>query len=133
MDFPGALVQQLGVTEAAAKGLAGQVVALVEDAVREKVSYTVASRIRDAVPELHRWQASTPTLPPGALRLDELGQPKLPGIAPEEQELASTLARFRVPFERAAEVRALTLQFLGARLDSKTFSQIIQGLPQLAR
>ncbi|MEW5742338.1 MAG: hypothetical protein AB1938_25700 [Myxococcota bacterium] len=133
MDFPGSLAERLGVTDAAARGLAGQVVGIIEDIVREKVSFGVASKIRDAVPELHRWQASTPTLPPGALRYDERDGWSNPGIAPEDADFASTLARFRVPVERVPEVRALALQFLSTRLDAKTFAAIVKGVPHLSK
>ncbi|GMU58658.1 MAG: hypothetical protein AMXMBFR34_04210 [Myxococcaceae bacterium] len=133
MDFPAALVGRLGVTDAAAKGLAGQVVGIIEDMVRELVSFGVASKIRDAVPELQRWQASTPTLPPGALRYDERDGWSNPGVPPEDVDFASTLARFRVPVERVPEVRGLALQFLSTRLDAKTFATIIKGVPHLSR
>lgn len=134
MDFPGELVRALGVTEAAAKGLAGQVVALIEDEVREAVSFGVASKIRDAVPELQRWQASTPTLPPGALSLEDLlGLPRTNEPRQEDPELRSMLRRFRVPLERAPEVRALALQFLSSRLDAQTFSTIVRAMPHLTR
>lgn len=133
MDFPGELARALGVTDSAAQGLAGQVVGLIEDEVREAVSFGVASKIRDAVPEMHRWQASTPTLPPGAISREELfGRPK-PGESPEDAELRSMLKRFRVPLERSREVRALALQFLSSRLDAQTVATIVRAVPHLTR
>lgn len=134
MDFPGELAQALGMTDSAAKGLAGQVVGLIEDEVREAVSFGVASKIRDAVPEMHRWQSSTPTLPPGALRPEDLlPRPRGDGPAEEDPELRSMLRRFRVPLERSAEVRALALQFLSSRLDTQTVATIVRGVPHLTR
>jgi hypothetical protein len=133
MDFPGELSNALGVSEAAARGLAGQVVGLIEDEVREAVSFGLASKIRDAVPEVHHWQASTPTLPPGAISREEsFGRPVV-GEPPEEAELRSMLKRFRVPVERSPEVRALALQFLSSRLDAQTVATIVRAVPYLTR
>lgn len=121
MDLPRALSEAFGLTEAAGRGLAGQVVALIEDQVREQVSFGVASKIRDAVPELQGWQSSTPTLLPGALSLDGLPPPR------EEGELEATLTRFLVPVARASEVRGLALRFLASRLDAQTVD-VIEGV-----
>jgi hypothetical protein len=133
MDFPGALSERLGLTDAAAQGLAANVIGIIEDAVREAVSFGVASKIRDAVPELYRWQASTPTLPPGALHYDELDEWSAPGVTAEDAEFSSAMARFRVGPDRIPEVRALALQFLSSRLDAQTVAAIVKGVPHLAR
>ena len=60
MDIVEAFSHQLKLPENAARGLAGQLLGLIEDTVREKVSFGVASRIRDAVPEMIDWQTSAP-------------------------------------------------------------------------
>ncbi|MEW6434990.1 MAG: hypothetical protein AB1730_26115 [Myxococcota bacterium] len=125
MDFPGELIRTPGATDSAAKGLAGQVVALIEDEVREAVSFDVASKTLAGV-DAHAaaWRA-----PPGGP-----ARPPAHRRAPEENpELRSMLRRFRVALERAGEVRALALQSLSSGLDAQTFATIVRAMPHLIR
>jgi hypothetical protein len=130
MNIVEALSLQLKLPENAARGLAGQLLGLVEDTVREKVSYGVASRIRDAVPEMIDWQTSAPTLAPGSLHINEL---PLPTALGDEAELDGLLERFRIPKTETALVASLALQFLSSRLDNTTVSVIARAMPSLTR
>lgn len=130
MNIVEALTLQLRIPENAARGLAGQVLGLIEDTVREKISYGVASRIRDAVPEMIEWQAAAPTLAPGSLHINEL---PLPSSGHEEAELDGLLERFRIQKRDAPLVASLTLQFLSARLDASTLASIATAVPALTR
>jgi len=130
MDIVGAFVSQLNLNENSARGLAGQVLGLIEDTVREKVSYGVASRIRDAVPEMIEWQTSAPTLAPGSLHINELPLPTPHG---DEAELDGLLDRFRIPERERPLVASLALQFLSSRLESSMLGVIANAMPALIR
>ena len=130
MNIVEALSLQLRLPENAARGLAGQLLGLIEDTVREKVSYGMASRIRDAVPEMIDWQTSAPTLAPGSLHINELPLPTLPG---DEAELDGLLERFRIPKHETALVASLALQFLSSRLEQSTLAVIARAVPALTR
>lgn len=130
MDIVEAFTLQLKLPENAARGLAGQLLGLVEDTVREKVSYGVASRIRDAVPEMIDWQLASPTLAPGSLHINEL---PLPTPAGDEAELDGLLERFRISRADVGLVSSLTLQFLASRLSASTLEVVAQAVPALNR
>jgi hypothetical protein len=130
MNIVEALTLQLKLPENAARGLAGQLLGLIEDTVREKVSYGVASRIRDAVPEMIEWQASAPTLAPGSLHINELPLPTAHG---DEAELDGLLDRFRIPARDRPLVASLVLQFLSSRLDASMRGVIANAMPALVR
>jgi hypothetical protein len=130
MNIVEALSLQLKLPENAARGLAGQLLGLVEDTVREKVSYGVASRIRDAVPEMIDWQTAAPTLAPGSLHINELPLPTPHG---EEAEFDGLLERFRIPPRDTGLVASLALQFLTSRLDAATLAVVGQSMPALTR
>jgi hypothetical protein len=130
MNLIEALTLRLQLPQNAARGLAGQVLGLVEDVVREKISYGLASRVRDAVPELLDWQASSPTIAPGSLHLDDL---PLPTAAGDEAELDGLLERFRIKKQDAPVVTSLTLQFLASRLDAPLVAAITGVMPALTR
>lgn len=130
MNIVEALSLQLRLPENAARGLAGQLLGLIEDTVREKVSFGVASRIRDAVPEMIGWQTSAPTLAPGSLHINEL---PLPTPAGDAAELDGLLERFRIPPGEMALVASLALQFLSSRLDPATLAVIARAMPALTR
>lgn len=130
MDFISSLATQLALTENAARSLAGQVLGLVEDTVREKVSFGVASRIRNAVPELVHWQATSPTIVPGSLTISDL--PVGPADN-DEAELRRLLERFRVDTAKSPVVGALTMQFLASRVDPQVLSAIKRTMPLLAQ
>ena len=130
MNIVEALTLQLRLPENAARGLAGQLLGLIEDTVREKVSYGVASRIRDAVPEMIEWQTSAPTLAPGSLHINELPLPTPHG---DEAELDGLLDRFRIPERERPLVASLALQFLSSRLESSMLGVIANAMPALIR
>ena len=130
MNIVEALTLQLKLPENAARGLAGQLLGLIEDTVREKVSYGVASRIRDAVPEMIAWQTSAPTLAPGSLHINELPLPTPHG---DEAELDGLLDRFRIPARERPLVVSLALQFLSSRLEASMLSVIANAMPALIR
>lgn len=129
MDFIDALMIQLRLPVSSSKALAGQLLELVESTVREKVSFGLASRLRDAVPELLSWQSVTPTLAPGALHLGEVPLATPTGDA---AELGLLLERLRVPLHEHALVRSLAVQFLSSRLDASTMAAVLQAMPSLA-
>jgi hypothetical protein len=130
MNIVEAISLQLKLPENAARGLAGQLLGLIEDTVREKISFGVASRIRDAVPEMIEWQTSSPTLAPGSLHINEM---PLPTPLGDEAELDGLLERFRIKKQDAALVASLALQFLSSRLDASTVSTIARAMPVLTR
>jgi hypothetical protein len=130
MNIVEALTLQLKLPENAARGLAGQLLGLIEDTVREKVSYGVASRIRDAVPEMIEWQTSAPTLAPGSLHINELPLPTPHG---DEAELDGLLDRFRIPARERPLVASLALQFLSSRLEPSMLGVIANAMPALVR
>jgi hypothetical protein len=130
MDIVEAFSLQLKLPENAARGLAGQLLGLIEDTVREKVSFGVASRIRDAVPEMIGWQTSAPTLAPGSLHINELPLPTPQG---DEAELDGLLERFRIAPRDAALVSSLALQFLSSRLEPSMLAVIARAMPALTR
>ena len=130
MNIVEALTLQLKLPENAARGLAGQLLGLIVDTVREKVSYGVASRIRDAVPEMIEWQTSAPTLAPGSLHINELPLPTPHG---DEAELDGLLDRFRIPARERPLVASLALQFLSSRLEASMLSVIANAMPALIR
>src|SRR5689334_14132974 len=109
MNFVAALSSQLKLEEEIASGLAGSVLLLVEDIVREKASFEAASAIRVAVPEMRDWQMSSPTLAPGLLSVDTIPPP--PDAVGPKGELIAVLGRFSIDPQQAGKVAALTGQF----------------------
>ena len=130
MDIVEAFTLQLKIPENAARGLAGQLIGLIEDIVREKVSFGVASRIRDAVPEMIDWQTASPTLAPGSLHIDELPLATQGG---DEAEFDGLLERFRISRDDVPLVSSITLQFLGSRLNASTLEVVTRSVPALSR
>lgn len=130
MDIIDAFTLQLRIPENAARGLAGQLIGLIEDIVREKVSFGVASRIRDAVPEMIDWQTASPTLAPGSLHIDELPLATQGG---DEAEFDGLLERFRISRDDVPLVSSITLQFLGSRLNASTLEVVTRSVPALSR
>lgn len=130
MDIIEAFTLQLRIPENAARGLAGQLIGLIEDIVREKVSYGVASRIRDAVPEMIDWQTASPTLAPGSLHINEL---PLTTHGGDDAEFDGLLERFRISRADAPLVSSLTLQFLSSRLHASTLEVVSRSVPALSR
>lgn len=126
MDLIGALVSELELPENAARGLAGQFLGLIEDTVRENVSFGIAAKIRDAVPEMAQWQLSAPTLRPGALSLNDLAGTSM--LDPKA-ERDSLLNRFNVPTARATKVQSLAVAFLSTRVEPSVLAAISKSLP----
>ncbi|MFO0596817.1 MAG: hypothetical protein U0228_16000 [Myxococcaceae bacterium] len=126
MDLVAAYVSQLSLPENAARGLAGQFLGLIEDAVREKVSFGAAGRLRAAVPEMMQWQLSAPTLRPGTLSLHELeGTPMLDPRA----ERDALLNRFHVPLSQAPLAQSLAVEFLASRVAPSVMDAVHKSLP----
>ena len=130
MDIIDAFTLQLRIPENAARGLAGQLIGLIEDIVREKVSFGVASRIRDAVPEMIDWQTASPTLAPGSLHINELPLATQGG---DQAEFDGLLERFRISRDDVPLVTSITLQFLAARLNASTLEVVTRSVPALSR
>ncbi len=130
MDIVEAFTLQLKIPENAARGLAGQLIGLIEDIVREKVSFGVASRIRDAVPEMIDWQTASPTLAPGSLHINEL---PLASAGGDDAEIDGLLERFRIARADGPLVSSITLQFLSSRLAASTLEVISKSVPALSR
>ena len=128
MDFDGALQQRLQLPENAARGLAGQVLGLIEDTVRERVSFGLAAQLRDAVPEMAEWQRAAPTLRPGSLSLADL-EPLPRGLG-DQAELHGLLERFRVHARESKAVHALALEFLATRLMPSQHALVARALPE---
>ncbi len=126
MDLIGAYVAQLGLAENAARGLAGQLLGLIEDTVREQVSFGVAARVRNAVPEMLDWQLSSPTLRPGTLSLDDF--PTTTMLDPRA-EWDGLFARFSVTPTQAPLARELAVQFLASRLEASVMTTVTRALP----
>lgn len=128
MDIVAALGAQLNLEENSAAGLAGSLLLLVEELVRDRVNYAAAAQMRDAVPELRDWQTAAPTIAPGLLSLDSLPPPTAPG---DEGELAAVLSRFGVGADGSSLAAALTHQFLASRLDSALLGSVVAAIPLL--
>lgn len=124
MDLVGALSNGLGLEENAARGLAGQVLGLVEELVREKISFGTAARMRDAIPEMSQWQLAAPTMRPGTLSLTSIDTP-----TPGRSELELLLERFQVELTALGAVRALTLEFLTTRLERGLLAKVVTAMP----
>lgn len=130
MDLIDALKTTLDIPENAARGLAGQLLGLIEDTVRERVSFGVASQIHTRIPELSAWQASAPTLIPGSLNVYDLAVERSEN---DEVELVQLLERFHVDGSKVPVVGALALQFLASRVEAKVLTIISFTMPSLSR
>jgi hypothetical protein len=126
VDLVAAYVSELEIPENAARGLAGQLLGLIEDTVREKVSYGAAARIRDAVPEMAQWQLAAPTLRPGTLSINDLATTSMLDARAERDSL---LNRFHVPLAKASQAQALAVAFLSTRVEPSVLAAITRSLP----
>ena len=129
MDIVGALSSQFKLEENAAAGLAGGVLLLIEDLVRDKVDFAASSRIREAVPEMRDWQMSSPTLAPGVVTLDSLSP--IHQAEGDLRELVGVLSRFQLDASAAPQVASLMLQFLTTRLDPMALGIVTGAMPSL--
>ena len=130
MDIVAALATQLKLEPEAASGLAGGLLLLVEDLVREKVGFEASSVIRNAVPEMREWQMSSPTLAPGLLDLAALSAATPP--SGDEGEFVHVLGRFSVSPLAADTAASLIGQFLRHRLEPAAFEVVKGAVPMLA-
>ncbi len=130
MDIVGALSTQLKLEENAASGLAGGLLLLIEDIVREKASFAAASCIRVAIPEMRDWQMSSPTLAPGMLTVDSLAAAAATPHT-DQSDFLAVLGRFGVDGRNAAQVSALMFQFLASRLDPANLAAVTGAMPSL--
>ncbi|MFZ5445907.1 MAG: hypothetical protein ACOZQL_38295 [Myxococcota bacterium] len=128
MDFVGILQQRLQLPENAARGLAGQLLGLIEDTVRDRVSFGLAAQLRGAVPEMEEWQRAAPTLRPGALSLADL-EPLPRGLG-DQAELHGLLQRFQVHARESKLVHELALSFLATRLLPSQLALVARALPE---
>lgn len=128
MDIIETFQRSLGISETSARGLAGQVFGLIEDTVRERVSFGVASQIHTAIPELLKWQASSPTIVPGSLHVSDLTAERTEN---DEAELIRLLERFGIEVSKSSLVGALALQFLATRVDPKVLTIVAFTMPAL--
>ncbi len=94
--------------------------------MRERVSFGLAARVRNAVPEMTQWQLAAPTLRPGSLSVNELAGVSM--LDPRA-EFDSLLARFQVPPERGPAARALAVEFLSTRLEPSALASLSSALP----
>ena len=129
MDIVGALSSQLKLEENAAAGLAGGVLLLIEDIVRDKVDFEASSRIRLGVPEMRDWQMSSPTLAPGVVTLESLSSDHQ--HEGDLRELVGVLSRFQLDANAVPQVASLMLEFLTTRLDPLTLGVVTGAMPLL--
>lgn len=128
MDIVAALATQLKLENDSASGLAGGLLLLAEDLVRERVSFAAASVIRANVPEMREWQMSSPTLAPGMLDLATLNA--LPSTPPgDEGEFAAVLSRFGLAPLSVDTAASLLGQFLQHRLEPAAFEVVKNAVP----
>ena len=129
MDIVAALSTQLKLEEESAAGLAGGLLLLIEDVVREKADFAAASSIRQAVPEMRDWQMSSPTLAPGMLSVEDLAQaPETTGV---RGDFLSVLGRFGVDGHATEKISLLMGQFLQLRLAPEEFAVVTGAMPML--
>ncbi len=128
MDIIDAFKTNLSISETSARGLAGQVFGLIEDTVRERVSFGVASQIHTSIPELLKWQASSPTIIPGTLHVSDLTAERTEN---DEAELIRLLERFGIDVAKSSLVGSLALQFLATRVDPKVLTIVAFTMPSL--
>ena len=129
MNLVAALSSELKLEEEIAAGLAGGVLLLVEDIVREKATFEAASAIRKAIPEMRDWQMSSPTLAPGLLSVDTIPPP--PDAVGEKGELIAVLGRFNVDHQKAGRIAALTGEFLASRMPPAAYEVVAKAMPLL--
>lgn len=129
MDIVGALSTELKLEEEMASGLAGGLLLLIEDVVREKADFASASSIRQAVPEMRDWQMSSPTLSPGMLSVDDL--PPATENTGVRGEFLAVLGRFKIDGQRAEKIALLMGTFLEGRLAPEEFAVVTGVMPML--
>lgn len=131
MDIVAALSELSKLDQESASGLAGGLLLLIEDVVREKASFAAASAIRQAVPELRDWQMSSPTLAPGMLSVDTI--PPSPETIGVSGDFLAVLGRFGIDALLKQKVATLMGTFLASRLDDAAFATVSQAMPMLVQ
>lgn len=128
MDIVAALATQLKLEQEFASGLAGGLLLLIEDLVRDRADFATSSSIRAAIPEMRDWQMSSPTLAPGTLNVDTIPPPQVTG---DEGEVIAVIGRFGVDPAAAGQVTALMYEFLTSRLSPEKLSLVTKAMPAL--
>lgn len=128
MDIVATLATQLKLEQEFASGLAGGLLLLIEDLVRDRTDFATSSSIRAAIPEMRDWQMSSPTLAPGSLNVDTIPPPQVTG---DEGEVIAVLGRFGVDPAAAGQVTALMYEFLTSRLSPENLAQVTKAVPAL--
>ena len=132
MDIVAALSAQLKLDPTAASGLAGGLLLLIEDVVREKASFDAASCIRVAIPEIRDWQMSSPTLAPGMLTVASVAAAAAAApVHTDHGDFLAVLGRFRVDGHSAGAVASLMHQFLSTRLTPVDLAVVTGAMPSL--
>lgn len=127
MDLVSALAARLDLDGNLSGSLAGALLALVTDTVRDRHGAAAAERLDAVAPELRVFQASAPTLVPGLFKLNSA--PLV--LEGEHDEFHDVLERFGVDVSSAGPVASLLLQFLSTRLDDEALEQVIGAVPAL--
>lgn len=128
MDIVATLATQLKLEQEFASGLAGGLLLLIEDLVRDRADFATSSSIRAAIPEMRDWQMSSPTLAPGSLNVDTIPPPQVTG---DEGEVIAVIGRFGVDPAAAGQVTALMYEFLTSRLSPEKLAQVTKAMPAL--
>lgn len=141
MDLIEDLSSQLQLDGGQARGLAGSLLGLVQDGVRDKLGPEAADNLAGAVPELGEWSgdaqalAAQPEPASGGLDLggllgaglSALGGPQAQALGP----VASILGKLGLDASKAQLVAPLLMNFLQSRLDPELMSKLTSALPWL--
>lgn len=121
MNLVEELTTTLGVTGTVAEGLAGQVLSMIDERLREKAP-DAAKKLRGVFPEITKWRGSAPTLQPGLTVAAVAAMAK-------EDELVGLLRRFGVDVARADKLSSTTLVSLAKVLDPPTMNEVARVFP----
>jgi len=142
MDLIGALTSQLGTSEGKAKGLAGELLHLVQGAVKEEVSEEAAAELAAATPEAQQWRAEGETPAAGEAQAgggfgDLLGAGMQMlgasgGTAGLVAGVAKLIEKFGLEPSHAAIAAPLVAKFIESKVDPGLMSKIAPVLGALA-
>lgn len=148
MDLIGGLVSKLGVEEDQAKALAGGVLGLVTNSVKEEAGSETASQIKSAIPEMGDWKGKAQELlgeqqGSGGLLGGLMGggggglMGSLAGAlggqkAQDTVAIVQILERFDVDAGKAALVAPLILNFLKDKLSPELLGVVLKAAPMLS-
>lgn len=146
VDLIGSLVSQLGVDEHKAKALAGGVMGLVTNSVKEEAGEDEAAALKAAVPEMGGWQEQARAALGGGGGGGLLGGllggggggliGSLAGAvggqkAQDTVAIIQILERFDVDTSKAALVAPLILDFLKDKLSPELLGTVLKAAPML--